>query len=296
MKKGYCGEMKIQLMLGDITKIDNVQAIVNAANESLLGGGGVDGAIHFAAGSELLEECRTLGGCRIGEAKLTKGYLLPCEYVIHTVGPRWHGGNYGEADALAACYVNSLEVAREHGIRSIAFPAISTGAFGYPVKEAAKVAVKAVNEYLTGHEDDFEAVYLVMFDRQTHDVYKKALDDVLNGAEDKPVALRSDWKNLPMPEQCDHFTLKRKFSEQEMKNLRHGGIPQVMEDKWFWYMEGNKLYAHRSWTGYCIYEVEFSDSEEHQVTVNRDPGQYKCTSITEDRAKLFCLLDWWVKQ
>lgn len=166
--------MMIKTILGDITKITDVDAIVNAANESLLGGGGVDGAIHYAAGPELLEECRTLGGCRIGEAKMTNGYHLPCKYVIHTVGPRWHGGSRGEADALASCYKNSLKVAMDNGIRTIAFPSISTGVFGYPVQEAAGVAVRAVREFLEECPDAFDLVEWVLFDKRTLLVYENA--------------------------------------------------------------------------------------------------------------------------
>ena len=165
---------------GDITKITDVQAIVNAANESLLGGGGVDGAIHYAAGPKLLEECRTLGGCRMGEAKITKAYNLPCDYVIHTVGPRWHGGSRGEADTLRDCYINSLKVAIDNGIRTIAFPSISTGAFGYPVEEAASVAVNAVNEFLFENSDKFDDVYWILFDNYTCSVYEKAIKDIQN--------------------------------------------------------------------------------------------------------------------
>ena len=163
---------------GDITKITNVQAIVNAANESLLGGGGVDGAIHRAAGPKLLEECRTLHGCNPGEAKITGAYNLPCDHVIHTVGPRWYGGSNGEEKNLADCYVNSLKVALDNGIRTIAFPSISTGVFGYPVEKAAETAVKAVLTYLESHKDAFDAVYWVLFDDNTLRVYEQVLDNL----------------------------------------------------------------------------------------------------------------------
>lgn len=136
----------IEVIQADITTLD-VDAIVNAANETLLGGGGVDGAIHRAAGPELLAACRTLGGCPTGEARMTPGFRLPARWVIHTVGPVWHGGIRGEAGRLAACYRNSFELALQHGLRSIAFPAISTGVYGYPKREAATIAMAAMREY-----------------------------------------------------------------------------------------------------------------------------------------------------
>lgn len=157
---------------GDITKITDVQAIVNAANESLLGGGGVDGAIHRAAGPQLLEECRALHGCPTGEAKLTKGYRLPCDYVIHTVGPVWRGGTNGEPQKLASCYFNSLKVAVENNIRTVAFPSISTGIYGYPVEKAAKEAVGAVRRFLEQFPGTIDLVAWVLFDDRTFAAYE----------------------------------------------------------------------------------------------------------------------------
>ncbi|MGN0152119.1 MAG: O-acetyl-ADP-ribose deacetylase [Wujia sp.] len=162
----------IKTIRGDITKPLGVQAVVNAANTSLLGGGGVDGAIHRAAGPELLAECRLLGGCKTGQAKLTKAYNLPCDYVIHTVGPIWNGGKNKEEELLASCYYHSMQVALEHGIRSIAFPSISTGVYCFPVERAARIAVQTVAEFLDENKDRFDIVEWVLFDANTQRVYE----------------------------------------------------------------------------------------------------------------------------
>ena len=165
--------MPFEIVRNDITKM-HVDAIVNAANRSLLGGGGVDGAIHHAAGPVLLSECRTLGGCETGEAKITKGYRLPAKYVLHTPGPVWHGGRNNEEELLASCYLSCLCLASDYGCRSVAFPSISTGVYGFPLEKAAPIAVGTIAVYLDAHPE-IELVRMVCFDAGTKRYYDKAL-------------------------------------------------------------------------------------------------------------------------
>jgi Predicted phosphatase homologous to the C-terminal domain of histone macroH2A1 len=167
-------EAKIEIFRGDITKLD-VDAIVNAANTTLLGGGGVDGAIHRGAGPELLAECRMLGGCRTGEAKITRGYRLPARFVIHTVGPVWRGGEHDESRRLADCYRNSLRLAVKNEFKTIAFPAISCGAYGYPIKEAAHVAFNTTRDFLAAN-DEIQKVIFAAWGDDIYDVYERLLE------------------------------------------------------------------------------------------------------------------------
>lgn len=169
-------ETRIEILQGDITRME-VDAIVNAANKSLLGGGGVDGAIHRAAGPQLLKECRTLGGAETGEAKITGGYDLPAKYVIHTVGPIWHGGAQNEEALLAACYRNSLNQAAKHNLVTIAFPSISTGAYGYPIEQACRIALRETIDFLRDHPG-FKRVCFVCFSAGDLEIYRKALRQI----------------------------------------------------------------------------------------------------------------------
>ena len=220
--------MPLLLVRNDLTKMP-VDAIVNAANESLLGGGGVDGCVHRAAGPELLEACRALGGCKTGEAKLTAGFRLPCRYVIHTVGPVWRGGTHGEREQLASCYRSSLALARAHGCETVAFPLISSGIFGYPKDQALRVAVDTIGAFLA--ENDL-TVYLVIFDRASYEIGGKLFADIAAYIDERYVDAHTDlrWERLrrvgvaenQMPSGCEAAPMAVSGLDEALAHLDAG--------------------------------------------------------------------------
>ncbi len=207
--------MPIQIIRNDITKL-SCDAIVNAANSTLLGGGGVDGAIHRAAGPELLEECKTLGGCHTGQAKITKGYNLPSKYIIHTVGPIYSDGKSGEEEKLSSCYRECLKLAKENNCEDIAFPLISSGAYGYPKDKALRVAIDTISEFLSENE---MMVYLVVFDKKAFQISEKLFFDIKSYIDDTYVDLHAPLRNERRREEfipcCASICIDKKISEPE---------------------------------------------------------------------------------
>lgn len=266
-------------------------ALVNAANSDLQQGGGVCGAIFTAAGSASLRQaCNAIGHCDTGKAVITPAFKLHAKYIIHAVGPVWHGGQHHEPQLLYSAYQSSLKLAVDHGCTSIAFPLISAGIYGYPLEDAWRKAIQACRDYLQKNPDaEIEIIFAVLDDK----AQKTGRHVLKDQAPKLIIACADDWDIHPMSQKHDTFTLKRHFTGDQMQKLRIGHIPEEMEDKWFWYMKGSILYAHRSWTGFCIYTVEFTGNDTAMVTVSRDPEQYTQTSIENDYKQLNELLNWW---
>ncbi len=283
----------IEIRKISITEL-GTDAIVNAANEHLAAGGGVCGAIFSAAGyDELQKACSAVGHCDIGKAVITPGFKSKSKYIIHAVGPVWQGGTHDEPELLRSAYINALKLAIKNKCRSIGLPLISSGIYGYPVQDAWYEALSACRAFLDEHPD---VCINIIFAVLSEDILSNGIHAFKSsGASKYKIADKNDWNNSEMPEKRDTFFLRRDFTAGQMEALRRGNIPQEMEDKWFWYMENDTLFAHRSWTGICIYIIDFHSDGNHRVTVNRNPDEYGCTSIEEDRETLNKLLDWWTQ-
>lgn len=273
-----------------ITDIET-DAIVNAANVGLQEGGSVCGAIFKAAGrKELQDACDMIGHCDTGKAVITPGFNSRAKYIIHAVGPIWQDGKHHEPQLLYSAYQSAMTLAIEKGCRSIAFPLISAGIFGYPKEAAIRKAIQAVRDFMKEHEEVSIEVILTIPDEETCRQAYYALEDQ---AREYVAAGRDNWKIKPMPDKKKIFSFERPFTKEEMQILKRGHVPRKMEDKWFWYMDGNTLYAHRSWTGFCIYIVNFGPRDMLEITVNNDPKQYS-TSDEYDEIRAFNrLLNWW---
>ena len=280
----------IQIQRISITDL-HTDAIVNAANSGLMAGGGVCGAIFKAAGYNRLQNaCNKIGHCDTGSAVITLGFDLKAKYIIHAVGPRWIDGKHGEPEQLYGAYYRSLELAAENHCRSIGFPLISAGIFGYPVADAWHQGMRACDSFMYKHPEISLNIIFAVLDLEILALGKEALK---RDASAYKIAERDDWHTEPMPQEHKTFIFRRPLSEEQMAALRNGNVPQEMEGKWFWFMEGDTLYAHRSWTGFCIFKIEFKPDGNHLVTVNQNPEQYSCTDMAEISKNLNNLLDWW---
>ena len=268
--------------------------IVNAANSGLVAGGGVCGAIFSAAGyNRMTNACKTIGHCNTGNAVITPGFDLKAKYVIHAVGPVWKDGEHREEELLKSAYRSSLELAVKNGCRSIGFPLISSGIYGYPMDKAWEAALSTCREYMREHSDAGLYVVFAVISEDTYKAGKAILRR--NSYSGLRIADKDDWQRRDMPEKHERFILERGMTDKDMYILSRGHIPEQMEDKWFFYMEGNTLYAHRSWTGICIYIIKFNKDGKHLVTVNRDEDEYGCKDLKEDAVKLNKLLNWWTR-
>lgn len=281
-----------EIIRKSITDLDT-EIIVNAANRYLKAGGGVCGYIFCAAGEkELQEACDEIGGCPTGSAVITPGFKL-CRYIIHAVGPEYADGKHKEPEHLYSCYRKSLDLAKENDCHSIGFPLISSGIYRYPVYGAWEKAIEAISDWAKENQDyDIRIVFAVLDDG----ILEKGKSELSHKAPELMLVKKDDWKTCEMPDQNDRFELSVHLSDKQLDILRHGHLPKEMEDKWFWYMIGDVLYAHRSWTGYCIYIANFSEKGKIKVIVNRDPEQYKCIDVNEDKESFSDLLSWWMHE